>query len=523
MAPARSHDDETVPTPPVVGPSLRRRGVIAGALVGVVLVVTAVVALLAVRTQDRDLQEVRGVLVPARTEVGTLEAALLDQQAALRGYVITEDPEASALFETARSREKETVLVLDELLSGNAQLGSQLDDVVGASEAWALEVATPVLDDVENGDPERAGERIDTVGADLFQENLRPEVAELREAIDEELVARDKALDDANNRLAVVLMVAVGLVAGIFIALGLLLRRWVVRPIEELDAAVRPGGPATTMPTTGPSEIVRVGAEADALRRRAVQEERAALSAREALAERAPAVRAVQAALEPTIVAFPPGLDIAGRVRPAEGVLAGDWFEFVDLEAGRAAFAVADVSGHGVIPGVVALRAKQLVPAGLRLGMEPGEFLGWMDGELGDMGEFFLTAFVGVIDASTRRCTYANAGHPAAVVVGRESYSLAPTGPLLGSLDATWRTESTMLPDPSLLIVTTDGVIDARNTQREIFGEERFLACFDFESHTPTSGLADFCLDQVSEFVGGRLVDDATIVVARLDQAGGRQ
>lgn len=505
-----------------------------GALLAVglaLLVAIGTIALIAVRTQDRDLAAIRETLSPARVELGILQGALLDQQSSVRGIVLSAQNGGSrepfeAAYEAAREDEQESLARLEALLADEPGLMEETTAVGDADERWTDEAAEPALAAVEAGDPETALEIVETRGALIFAAAVRPALAELRDSLDAELADRDDALSDANRRLAIVLVVSILLILLGFLGGLVLLRRWFTRPIARLDDAVArvAGGELDhTIPEAGPNEIARLGASVDSMRRRILTEGREAIRAREALSQQALAVRAVEQALEPAVVEFPPGLEIAGRVRPAEGVLAGDWYEFVDLGPSRTAFAVADVAGHGVVPGVVALRAKQLVGAGIRMGMDPGEFLEWMNAELGDMGEFFLTIFVGIVDVEERTCQYANAGHPAGAVLAEAGLQrLGPTGPLMAGLNGTWTTAAASLPDPSLLVVATDGVIDARDATHTVFGEDRFLSCFRFE-RGQAGDLADYCLDQVGDFVQGELTDDATIVVIRLGASDARR
>src|SRR5215468_112540 len=84
----------------------------------------------------------------------------------------------------------------------------------------------------------------------------------------------------------------------------------------------------------------------------------------EALAQEGPAVVALRDALTPSTL-HASGMVLRGRVDPAEGELAGDWFDSFDLPHGRVGLVVGDVSGHGAAAGVFALRLKQLLGAAL--------------------------------------------------------------------------------------------------------------------------------------------------------------
>lgn len=149
------------------------------------------------------------------------------------------------------------------------------------------------------------------------------------------------------------------------------------------------------------------------------------------------------------------GVEVAARMDPAEGVLAGDWYDTVEVTQNRLALVLGDVAGQGPASAVFALRLKASLAAALRAGLTPAQALGVTAADLGDIApELFATALVAVIDTATGTLTYANAGHPAALILtseaGRHSgpgggrgagaglsrVELAPTGPLLSPVVA---------------------------------------------------------------------------------------
>src|SRR5207253_9713140 len=104
------------------------------------------------------------------------------------------------------------------------------------------------------------------------------------------------------------------------------------------------------------------------------------------------------------------------------------------------------------IAGMFALRIKHILVPALRLGMSPGDALGWVASQLGDTGDHFATCLVIEIIPSTGACRYANAGHPPGLVIRPDGVEeLGFTGPLLGPLEAAWATGTTE-PGPSDLL-----------------------------------------------------------------------
>jgi serine phosphatase RsbU (regulator of sigma subunit) len=206
---------------------------------------------------------------------------------------------------------------------------------------------------------------------------------------------------------------------------------------------------------------------------------------------------------------------VAGRLRAAEGVVAGDCYDLFTTRSGEIALVVVDIAGHGATEGILALRCKEMLRMALTSGAAPGEALETTAEILGDMGEeVFLTALVAAIDTGDGTVRYANAGHPPAYVVGDDSaVALEPTGPLVGLLAPGWKTaEVTMAPGDNLCAYT-DGLIETRNVDNEFFGPERLVELLQGARCAEAPAVVKRCIDEVELFSPEGLRDDATIVV----------
>jgi serine phosphatase RsbU (regulator of sigma subunit) len=176
---------------------------------------------------------------------------------------------------------------------------------------------------------------------------------------------------------------------------------------------------------------------------------------------------------------------------------------------------VVDISGHGAVPGVLALRCRELLRAALRNGLDPGESVHWAYDQLDDLGdETFLSAFVAVADLATGGLRYANAGHPPPVLCASDVVvELPPTGPIVGPIDGQWQTAFTRLAAGDTLAVYTDGLIEVRRDDGEEFGVERLIEIVSRASSDEAEVVVKRALDDVTGFAPGRLRDDATIVL----------
>ena len=206
------------------------------------------------------------------------------------------------------------------------------------------------------------------------------------------------------------------------------------------------------------------------------------------------------------------------KCRPLQlvyGVLAGDWYDVISIDDDRAVLVVVDVCGHGPQAGLRALWLKHLLVPALVMGLEPGEALNWVAGQMGDTGEWFATCVIVEIDAGTGRCRYANAGHPPPLVFGSNGIALLPaTGTLFGGLAGQhWHTEDASLAEGQMLVVYTDGITETRNAEGDEFGDHRLFACFRSAAQDDPVALADDIMQTVHAFGPERLIDDATLAV----------
>jgi serine phosphatase RsbU (regulator of sigma subunit) len=329
------------------------------------------------------------------------------------------------------------------------------------------------------------------------------------------------------------------------------LLRMVIGPLSRIAAAARgiaEGTPAGSLPSGGPAEIRALAGDLEAMRERLSAELVHTRQAMEALEQHGPAVVALRAALAPTVNDVP-GLLVAGRLEPAQGVLAGDWYDLTRVDDHCLALVLGDVAGHGPASAVFAVRLKHALAAALRTGGSPSVALSHVARGIADAGdEMFATVLVAKIDTRSDRISYANAGHPAALLLARPTDALEPrepgerervisagagdklssidlpaTGPLLSPLVASWSwatAEHDFRPDDTILAFT-DGLVEARNLAGEQFGVARVIAVAQEVGVAEPAGLLT-ALSQASQAFteGTREQDDRTFVCCHRSRAG---
>ena len=257
----------------------------------------------------------------------------------------------------------------------------------------------------------------------------------------------------------------------------------------------------------------------DAANRRAGRKAENALLAQE---EDLRVARDVQQRLFPARSPELPGFDIAGASRPADAT-GGDYFDFIPMRNGHLAIVVGDVTGHGLGPAMLMadvrayLRALALAHDRIRDIMVEAEQL--LRGDLGS--ERFITLTIASLAPSGNAFTYLNAGHPDGYVLdstGRVRTSLQATAPALGLIP------DGRLPDVAcaaltagdLLVLLTDGVLEAVDPSGEEFGAERALSVVRATLARPAAEIVQAVGSAVLDFAGpAHPQDDVTVVAVK--------
>jgi sigma-B regulation protein RsbU (phosphoserine phosphatase) len=180
---------------------------------------------------------------------------------------------------------------------------------------------------------------------------------------------------------------------------------------------------------------------------------------------------------------------------------------------------VGDVSGHGVGPALIMASTRAYIHALLRSNGHTGDVLKLINRLLASetAPEDFVTLILTRIDPAARTLEYASAGHPACYVLdarNRIKSSLESTGPPLGILpDAEFSRGTLTLDDGDLVVLLTDGILEAERPDGEPFGAERALDVVRDNSHRSASEILSAIRDELSRKCPGTQQDDVTAVI----------
>ncbi|MFI9052143.1 SpoIIE family protein phosphatase [Streptomyces sp. NPDC053427] len=177
--------------------------------------------------------------------------------------------------------------------------------------------------------------------------------------------------------------------------------------------------------------------------------------------------RQLQQHLLPSLLPDLPALSAAARYRPAgdHNEVGGDWYDTIPLSAERVALVIGDVMGHGLREAITMSRLRTAVSTLSTLDHPPEEMLAHLNDVAGELGDDqYVTCLYAVYDPTTGVCTLASAGHPPPAVVhpGQKPYFAdVPVGPPLGTAQMPYRSTRITLPEGSLLVLYTDGLLSA--------------------------------------------------------------
>jgi serine phosphatase RsbU (regulator of sigma subunit) len=214
------------------------------------------------------------------------------------------------------------------------------------------------------------------------------------------------------------------------------------------------------------------------------------------------------------------GLEVGEVYEPSARVdVGGDVYDFLELDDGRIAVVLGDVTGHGVDATADMAMAKFVFRSLAREHSEPADFLASANevicSEIGP-GKFISMSYV-VVDGAAGRVVGASAGHPAPRIVLPEGSTrpLEAHGLVLGIDGGQEYAESEAdLPPGSSLVLYTDGVVEARR-DGELYGDDRLDALLAQRRELPALALATAVAEDAREFADGDLSDDLAVVVIR--------
>ncbi len=277
-------------------------------------------------------------------------------------------------------------------------------------------------------------------------------------------------------------------VFGVSSAAAFLLIYLAFKPMKKLVEFVRSGGETELDHGVELDTTSEAGEIAQAFSNIMVQfrESQKNLAEQERLQQEMQVAKEIQQTLLPHEFPKLEGYEIAGYYESAQ-LVGGDYYDFVEIDRDTLGVVVADVSGKGVPGSMVMTMIRQALRTEARGTKDAAAVLARLnDLVVGDIRKgMFVTLFYIIIDSKKRRLNFASAGHNPMILYRsstNQTYYLNPRGFPIGLQLAEKdlfrkciQSDTIQLVEGDLITLYTDGVTEAMNSQRELYGEERLL------------------------------------------------
>ena len=230
----------------------------------------------------------------------------------------------------------------------------------------------------------------------------------------------------------------------------------------------------------------------------------------------------IQRRLLPVAPPVVPGFTFAGLNTPCRTV-SGDYYDFVTRPDGKVYFVIADVSGKGVTAALLMAGLQAAFRIFAKADPKPNDLIAQLNPVLKENlpQSKFVTLFAGRVDTTTGLVEYCNAGHTPPLWVRQGSaVELTETDLLLGMFTkAEYRTQKMTLDRGDALVLFTDGLTEAEDSEGQEFGGSRITETvanfYGDDANTIAESVQKAVLEHTNE---SSLGDDLTLVVVSRDK-----
>lgn len=237
--------------------------------------------------------------------------------------------------------------------------------------------------------------------------------------------------------------------------------------------------------------------------------------------------REVQNSFLPTETPDLEGLDIAALCQPAYET-GGDYYDFIQLDDHRVALTIGDVSGKGIQAAFYMTFTKGILHSLCRETDSPAELLKKANRLFCDNARkgTFISLVYGIIDLQEKTFTFSRAGHNPILHLQAKNgklNELQPNGLGLGltrnaSFDDNIKEVQLDLEEGDLLVLYTDGIVEALNETHHFYGGNRLLEQLKKQRNKTSREILDVLSEDVSAFIGSaKQHDDMTIMVVKMN------
>lgn len=234
--------------------------------------------------------------------------------------------------------------------------------------------------------------------------------------------------------------------------------------------------------------------------------------------------RTIQSSALPNVFpAFPrrKDFDIYACMDAAKEV-GGDFYDFYITESDMLNFLIADVSGKGIPAAMFMMRAKTEIKSLTENGLAVNDVFTRSNADLceGNDAGMFVTAWQAGLDLTNGKVRFANAGHNPPLIKRNggefEYFKSRPGFVLAGFDDFEYTAQEFSISPGDIIFLYTDGVTEAVNTNKELFGEKRLLETVNAAPSDDMKKFCEYVRQRVDVFAdGAEQFDDITMLAVK--------
>ena len=232
--------------------------------------------------------------------------------------------------------------------------------------------------------------------------------------------------------------------------------------------------------------------------------------------------RRIQISLLPGGYPVAPGWEFAATYESAREI-GGDLYDFIEWpdDPRRVGLLIADVSGKGTAAALFMAHSRAMIRAATQTLPGPAATLAEANVQIArdNHAMLFVSAFYAVLDTTTGRLTFANAGHnvPLLLRAGGRLEEVMSRGMVLGIMDDMEYDEDEIVLAPGdALVLYTDGITEAMDGNDDLFGKERLKEAVRAATPGDAHAIVTAIIAAVKAYAGDTpQADDLTIVTVR--------
>ena len=233
--------------------------------------------------------------------------------------------------------------------------------------------------------------------------------------------------------------------------------------------------------------------------------------------------RQIQSDLLPKETIIDDYVEVTGYTKPSQ-VVCGDFYDYFRIDESRYGLVIADASGKGMPAAILISQIQAILKSEIGNGSDIPAIMNKLNNHLvkNSSARNFTSLFYGILDCSSGKFEYANAGHNFPIVINESKpfELLKTTGPALGLVnDFDYSTQTISIIKDARILFYTDGITETMNDIGGQFGEGRLIELMVQNNSAGITELIQKIESEVEEFQSGNFInDDKTLMAVKIKQ-----